>query len=244
MIDFHTVYSLTHTMSLLYIEDDASFLEESSEVFKELFAEVDTATDGEMGYIKYDQFFQKTGSYFDIVVTDINMPNMNGIELIQKIYEYNPTQTIIVISAHNESQYLLELVNLGIEQFLLKPNNYDTILNVFHKSASKVLCLGIKEIEISHVHLGANLLWDKQTSALYKNDEVIKLTKNETLLMQIFIKNHTKISTLQEIFNTLWDDEPHLACIETLKSIISRLRKKLPTSIIENVYGLGYRLVH
>ncbi|WP_228448218.1 response regulator transcription factor [Sulfurospirillum diekertiae] len=244
MIDFHTVYLLTHTMSLLYIEDDSSFLEESSEVFKELFEEVVTATDGEIGYIEYDQFFQKTGSFFDIVVTDINMPNMNGIELIQKIYEHNPMQTIIVISAHNEPQYLLELVNLGIEQFLLKPNNYDTILNVFHKSASKVLRSYSKEIETSHVHLGTTLLWNKQTSVLYEKDMAIKLTKNETLLMQIFIKNHTKISTLQEIFDTLWGDEPHLACIETLKSIISRLRKKLPTSIIENVYGLGYRLVY
>lgn len=244
MIDFHTVYSLTHDMSLLYIEDDASFLEESSEVFEELFRTVHTATHGEEGFEKYLSFFQNTSKHYDIVVTDINMPKMDGITLIKKIYEIHPNQIIIVVSAYNEPQYLLELVNLGIEQFLLKPNNYDTILNVFHKSASKVLRSYSKEIETSHVHLGTTLLWDKQTSVLYENDEAIKLTKNETLLIQIFIKNHTKISTLQEIFDTLWGDEPHLACIETLKSIISRLRKKLPTSIIENVYGLGYRLVY
>ena len=101
-----------------------------------------------------------------------------------------------------------------------------------------------KKTETSQVSLGTGLLWDKQTSALYKNNEVIKLTKNETLLMQVFLKNRTKISTLQEIFDTLWHDEPHLACAETLKSIISRLRKKVPTSTIENVYSLGYRLVY
>ncbi|WP_294876936.1 MULTISPECIES: response regulator transcription factor [unclassified Sulfurospirillum] len=244
MIDFHTVYSLTQDMALLYIEDDPSFLEESSEVFGELFYTVHTATHGEEGLEKYLSFFRNTSKHYDIVVTDINMPKMDGIALIKKIYEIHPNQIIIVVSAHNEPQYLLELVNLGIEQFLLKPNNYDTILNVFHKSASKFLRSIHKETETFQISLGTGLLWDKQTSVLYENNEVIKLTKNETLLMQVFIKNRTKISTLQEIFDTLWHNEPHLACAETLKSIISRLRKKISTSTIENVYGLGYRLVY
>jgi DNA-binding response OmpR family regulator len=244
MIDFQTTRALTKNLNVLYIEDDISFLKETTEVLEDLFHLVHAVNNGEDGLEHYHSFFKTTLTYYDMVITDINMPKMDGITLIKKIYEINPNQIIIVVSAHNEPHYLLELINMGIEQFLLKPNNYDTMLNVFHKSASKFLCSINNEVETSKIILGETIVWDKDLKALYVNNEPIKLTKNETLLMEIFIKNHTKISTLQEIFSTLWKDEPHLACTETLKSIISRLRKKIPTSTIENIYSLGYRLVY
>nr|WP_240332190.1 response regulator transcription factor [Sulfurospirillum tamanensis] len=242
-IDYHVTAALTKNLSLLYAEDDPFFLKETQEIFKELFAHVDTASNGEEALAVYQNFKTNTGKYYDLVVTDINMPKMNGIELIKTIYTCNPDQSIIVISAHSESKYLLELINMGIEQFLLKPNNYDTMLHVLHQSASKI-ATNQKTISNSlHVKLSHNLTWNTQTSLLLDQGNVIKLTKNETLLMALFIKNHYKISTLGEIFDLLWPNEPHLASVETLKSIISRLRKKLPSVIIENIYSLGYRMV-
>lgn len=244
MINFRTLYQMTKNLNILYIEDDTSFLKETTEVFQELFNTVDTACNGEEGLNQYLLFFENYSKHYDMVVTDINMPKMDGIELIKKIYEINHKQIIIVISAHNEPQYLLELVNMGIEQFLLKPNNYDTILNIFYRSTQKLLQMNQPEEEILKIMLENNIYWDKQSNTLWQNNEIIKLTKNETLLMKIFIKNKTKISTLQEIFHILWQDEPHLASTKTLKSIISRLRKKLPDTTIENVYSLGYRLIY
>lgn len=244
MNSFRTLYQLTKNLNILYIEDDTSFLKETTEVFQELFNTVDTASNGEEGLNQYLLFFENYSKHYDIVVTDINMPKMDGIELIKKIYEINPKQIIIVISAHNEPQYLLELVNMGIEQFLLKPNNYDTILNIFYRSTQKLLQMNQHEEETLHVMLEHNIYWDKQSNTLWQNNVVIKLTKNETLLMKMFIKNKTKITTIQEIFHILWQDDPNLASTKTLKSIISRLRKKLPDTTIENVYSLGYRLIY
>ena len=244
MISYDNVFDLTKGLNLLYVEDDTSLLKETGEVFENLFSRVDTATNGEDGLKKYLSFFENHLKYYDIIVTDISMPKMNGIELIRRIYKINGNQAIIVISAHSESGYLIELVNIGVEQFLIKPHSYNTILDVLYNTSIKILKL--KEIfddNTNEIKLNNDFLWDKINSVLFHSGENIQLTKNEILLMQIFIKNRYKISTLQEIFNTLWGDNLHLASTETLKSIISRLRKKIPTVTIENVYGMGYRLV-
>jgi len=242
MISYDKVFNLTKNLTILYVEDDTILLEETSENFENMFLKVDTALDGEEGFKKYLQFFQTNLKHYDIVITDINMPKINGIELIKKIYNENENQSIIVISAHNEPQYLLDLVNLGIEQFLIKPHNYNTILDVLCKTANKILKSSKTILNIRKIELENDFFWDSKDNLLFMNKENIKLTKNEILLMQIFIKNRYKVSTLQDIFNLLWIDTPHLASSETLKSIISRLRKKIPNTL-ENVYGLGYRLI-
>lgn len=241
MISYDDVFRLTQKLNILYIEDDAVLLKETSENFKSMFSKVDTAIDGEEGLKKYLYFFQVNSKYYDIVITDINMPKLNGVELIKKIYIENEKQSIIVISAHNESEYLLDLVNLGIEQFLIKPHAYNTTLDVLYKTASKIL-KSSKTIPSNKIDLDDDFFWNSEDNLLFLDGRNIKLTRNETLLMQTFIKNQYKISTLQEIFNLLWPDSPHLASSETLKSIISRLRKKIPNTI-ENIYGLGYRLI-
>jgi len=242
-IDYHTAVKLTKNLTLLYAEDDTSFLQETKEVFEELFLSVHTASDGEEALQSYIDFKTKNDKYYDLVITDINMPKMNGISLIKSIYELNPSQSIIVISAHSESEYLLELINMGIEQFLLKPNNYQTMLNVLYQSAKKLLDSQKIDSNSLHVKLSDRLVWDKSKLLLFDGESIIKLTKNETILIKMFIKNHYSISTMEEIFDLLWPDEPHLATVETVKSIISRLRRKLSDVTIENIYGLGYRMI-
>ena len=80
-----------------------------------------------------------------------------------------------------------------------------------------------------------------EQSLLYKNQVLIKLTKNEILLMKLFISNKTKISSYEEILNILSLHTTEFLSIDSLMPIISRFRKKIPTTI-DNIYGLGYRL--
>ena len=76
--------------TILYVEDDTVLLKETSENFENMFLKVDTAIDGEEGFKKYLQFFQTNSKHYDIVITDINMPYMDGIKMIQNIKEINP----------------------------------------------------------------------------------------------------------------------------------------------------------
>jgi len=228
-------------MCVLYVEDNDEVRNSTSLILQRTFNNVIEAFDGEDGLEKYKKYADK----IDLVVTDINMPNMDGIEATKAIYEQNMKQAIVIISAHDESHYLLELVNIGIEQFLQKPIVYDKILEVIYNTSKKIMKSLEDELieeDTTIIKLAENSFWDKETLVLKTENQEVKLTKKEVLLMQLFIKNRSKISTDEEIFSILWDDNIHLASVEALTPIISRFRKKSPLQI-ENVYGLGYRFI-
>lgn len=84
MISYDKVFDLTRHLSILYVEDDTTLLKETSENFENMFLKVDTSIDGREGLEKYLQFFKTNSKHYDIVITDINMPKVNGIELIKK----------------------------------------------------------------------------------------------------------------------------------------------------------------
>jgi len=242
MIDYNTVYNLTKDLNILYCEDDASFQKETSKVFEELFFSVDLVSNGLEGMKRYKEYYKNQNKTYDIVITDINMPHMNGIDVAKEIYTINKKQAIIVISAHDESKYLMELVNIGIEQFLIKPLNFDIFLSVIHDVAYKVVKGKNKNEILKVIKLENNYSWDIEESSLLNQNEVVKLTKKETLLLELFIKNQNKISSYEEIINHLYDD-PHLISTDSLKTLISRFRKKIPDQNLESIYGFGYRLV-
>ncbi len=77
-----------------------SFQKETSELFNYFFNSIDLASNGEDGLEKYLSYYEQTTKFYDIVITDINMPQINGIELSKQIYTYNNLQPILVISAH------------------------------------------------------------------------------------------------------------------------------------------------
>ncbi|MDA7818175.1 response regulator [Sulfurimonas sp.] len=109
------VLEFSHTLKALYVEDDEE-LRNSTLLFLETFFEsVDVAEDGAIGLEKYNE------NCYDVIISDINMPNMNGIEMSKKIHEINPDQKILVITAHNETGLLIDLIKNGISSFISKP---------------------------------------------------------------------------------------------------------------------------
>lgn len=111
-------------MHVLYVEDDRALQEEISVFLSDIFKSVDLAKNGQEGLEKLAQY------PYDIVITDILMPVMDGIEMIEKIKELYPKQAILVTSAHNELGNLCKLVNLGVEDFLSKPLVGEQTFNV------------------------------------------------------------------------------------------------------------------
>lgn len=126
MITAKDVYKFSHTLNILYVEDDDRLRDETVMLLEPFFKHIDIARDGVEGFEKYN------GCLYDIVITDINMPRMNGIEMIAKIREINPEQKIIAISAHNESDILINLIRSGVSSFILKPILQQDVLNVLY----------------------------------------------------------------------------------------------------------------
>jgi len=125
-------------VDVLYVEDDSMIRDDTADILKDIFLKVDTAVDGVDGLEKYIQYKKENEKYYDIVISDIEMPNKNGISLCKDIFQTNPMQIIIIISAHNDSSYLIDLINLGINHFIQKPLELNNALKVFFTTSSAI----------------------------------------------------------------------------------------------------------
>ncbi len=118
---FKSNIELREDLKVLFVEDSEMVRESTCDILSEFFTHVDIAINGKEGLQQYIDFYKDNDSFYDIVITDINMPKMNGIEMIEHIFVENSKAHIIVMSAHDESKYLLKLINMGISNFILKP---------------------------------------------------------------------------------------------------------------------------
>jgi CheY-like chemotaxis protein len=126
MITTKNVYKFSSKLHVLYVEDDVKLREETVLLLEPFFEKLHIAVDGIDGLDKYNRHF------YDIIITDINMPRMNGIEMIRHMREINPDQKVIAISAHNESEILINLIRSGISSFILKPIMHQDLLNILY----------------------------------------------------------------------------------------------------------------
>jgi len=111
-------------IDILYVEDDVVLQEEVRTFLADIFKSVDLVNNGQEGLEKLAQ------RSYDIVITDILMPVMDGVKMIEKIRELYPQQAVLVTSAQNEIGNLCKLVNLEVEDFLSKPLAGEHTFNV------------------------------------------------------------------------------------------------------------------
>ena len=120
------------TVKILFVEDEADLVNIISETLKKLKANFETAENGKIALQK----FKDIGD-FDLIVTDINMPVMNGLELIKNIKEIKPDMPVIIMSAHTEPEYIKSAEELGVENYLLKPFDFIKFINLISQMEFK-----------------------------------------------------------------------------------------------------------
>ncbi len=128
-ISLNELLALTSNLHILYAEDDIVLRENTVSLLSDLFEKIDEASDG----IEALSLYKQTPFEYDIIITDLNMPHMNGMELIKSVQLINPNQLIIVISAHNETEYFLESIRNNVNGYILKPIDFDQLLETLYK---------------------------------------------------------------------------------------------------------------
>ncbi|MGB5792427.1 response regulator [Poseidonibacter sp.] len=123
----------TKKLNVLIVDDDAEALNQVDIMCKELFKTITLANDGLEAIIKYKDFLDKNDNTFDLVLTDINMPEINGLELSEKIKKINPNQQILIMSAYNDSFLLQKIINSGINTYIHKPIQFDQFFTAIFK---------------------------------------------------------------------------------------------------------------
>ncbi|WP_323586777.1 response regulator transcription factor [Aliarcobacter butzleri] len=211
------------SLKVLIVEDEIKLANLIKASIKELFFKVNIAKDGIEGLKKFQSFKP------DIIISDITMPNLDGLEMCQKIREESNIP-IVILSAYSQKEKLLKAIDLGINKYFIKPFDIEEFLE-YLKNLSK----NIKKIKT--YKLKDNFVFDNNSVCLYKDEILINLTKREREFLNILIKNKNSLVKKEDIKTLLWNEE---VSDERLRTFIKRLRLKTSKYLVENVSSQGY----
>jgi DNA-binding response OmpR family regulator len=240
-MDFKTLFSQTGDLSLLLVEDYAPLRNDMAEMFDDLFGSVTTASNGSKALDLYREHYAKYSKNFDLVITDIQMPVMNGVELSEALYNIHADQQIIVLSAHTDSDYLLGLINIGIAQFITKPIKHEELMDTLFRVGKKINTREQGSNIVTEVNLGENYSWDKKKHILKDGADIIDLTRHELLLMQLLTIKSEQVCTNDDIIQEFYAYDIDIY-ENNIRNLVFKLRKKLPDKLISSIYGMGYML--
>lgn len=212
------------TLKILIVEDEKRLAQLLKEAINDSFYKVVIAKDGTEGLKKYKIFKP------DIIITDIMMPKLDGLDMTIKIKEIDSNIPIIVLSAHSDKEKLLKAIDVGINKYFIKPFDPDEVIEHIKK-----LSIKIEKQKISI--LKDDFVFDNNSFSLHKNELLINLTKREKEFIYLLIKNKNSIVKTQTIKTSLWNEEVN---DERLRTFIKRLRLKTSKDLIENISGQGY----
>lgn len=138
MKEIQEILKFTKSLTLLYVEDNDELRFRNEEIFVLYFREVISISNATDALQCYRDRKASNGRYFDIVITDIEMPHTNGITLCHQLLDEHSQQKIIALSAHNEANYLFELINIGISNYILKPITVQSLNEALYTAAKSI----------------------------------------------------------------------------------------------------------
>ncbi len=236
---FEKLYNISKNLHILYVEDDLVLQTKTKSIFENLFKTTDIASDGYEALEKYELFRYTNNLFYDIVITDIQMPKLDGVNLIRRILELNKEQKIIIISAYSDTDNLITFINLGVTRFIQKPFTTEQIITLLFEVVNDIQTNPHESIFV----LEKGLKWHKIFKELKNDNEIIKLSHSEKLILDLLINNPKQIFSNFDLYYLLKNENfEKEVSIDSIKSIVKRLRQKIPYDTIENIYGQGYKL--
>jgi len=230
------IRAYTKDMDVLFAEDYPPLYDTLLNIFSSLFKSVDAAKDGKEALSMYKNKIASKGSY-DIVFSDIEMPELNGLELVSEIKKIRKSDNIVIFSAYQDSKYLLELINLNVRRFILKPVSLGELLD----EIDYIIDL-LKEESKNSLYLSNDIVFQRDENVLYLKDEPIAFTKSEQYVIELFMNKLNQAVSNDDIVNTLYDNMIDIN-IDNVRKLMYKLRQKLPKDFIQSIHGIGYRVV-
>lgn len=215
------------SLKLLFVEDEKDIRINIKDAIGEEFALFETAFDGADGFEKYKKINP------DIIITDISMPNVDGLEMINEIRKISPTVPIIILSAFSEKEKLFKAIDMSVCKYIVKPIDIEELLEVISDIAHRF-------VSVKKIKLPLGYSYNPSNKELFLNDKFITLTKKETLFIDVLVKNLSTYTTNEDLNKYVWNDK---ATGTTIRTFVQRLRDKTNKNLIENVSGLGYKFL-
>lgn len=225
-------FSLPTTLSslhILYIEDEEKIRATITKVLRYFSNHIMALTSAEEAQTIYDTFKP------DIIICDINLPGMNGIEFVKWVRSFDSNSQIFILTAYTDKVYLMDSIKLSLVDYLTKPIDFYMLEKTLKEAARKVLQHKSLQVEFM---TGAIYLYQER-SVVYQNIHHT-LTAKEVKLLDYLLNNKTRMTSKEELKSALWDEE--VASESAFKSLVNKLRTKIGKDAIDNISGVGYKI--
>ncbi|WP_419777410.1 response regulator transcription factor [Malaciobacter marinus] len=216
-------------LKVLYVEDEDFIRANAVSYLKRFFHDVYEANDAYMAL----ELIEKKQPH--LVITDIKMPKLSGLDMIRRVRQTDEKTQFIVISAFTNKDYLLDAIDLGLVKYLSKPIKHDTIFPLLLKCAKNSF-----ENENNKKFINETTYFDNFEKLLKVDEQEIKLTKSEMLFLELLCVNSPKVVSYEQIQEFVWEDE--FMSDNAIRLLVRDLRKKLPCKAIKNVSKIGYKI--
>lgn len=216
---------LLKELKILFVEDEVNISKLLKDALSDYFYSFSIANNGEEGLKKFKKIKP------DIVITDIMMPKLDGLDMTIKIKELNENIPIVVLSAFSDKDKLLKAIDIGITKYFIKPFDPEEVLEYLiflakKLNKSRIICLN------------KHFSFDNNTRNLFEDDKIVSITKREKEFISLLIEHKKDIVSAETIKSVLWKEED--ISNERLRTFIKRLRAKTAKELIKNVANQGY----
>jgi len=213
-------------LTILYIDFDTPERDKYLRVFRDYLKKVIvTVQDGFKLYLE-----QKP----DIIVIELETPR--SVELVKKIREKDDKITLMALTENSSIELLREIVELSFSSYLIKPVSSKEIEYELRKVSKKINSMG-------KIPLPLFCQWDIKSRTLFHKDSVIFLTNRESKLFELLVDKRGEFCADDEILFSVWGDEfDKTITNSSIRTLVKNLRKKVPYGLIENQYGVGYKI--
>lgn len=217
--------------TILYIEDDSDIRRYLTEFLSRYCKDVYSASSAEIGFELYNT--KKP----DIMIVDINLPAMSGMELISTIRKNDESTRIIITTAYTNKEFTIEAIELSLTRYLVKPVTSDDLKDALKKALTELEKISKK---ISNIDLGKSYIYNTEDNFITKDGKNINLRNKEKQLLDFFVNNKNQIITYDNLENEIWQDE--VMTQNAIRSQIKNIRGKTHPNIFKNISKVGYKL--
>lgn len=225
------------TARILIVDDEPAIVRVLQRSLLARKYEVLTSHDGEQALQLAEQHHP------DLILLDINLPGLSGIDICKRLRAQSQLPSIIVISVHNKEREKVKMLDAGADDYIAKPFGIDEVLARIRVALRHASHIGPDEGAVTF-SLGP-LFVDTARHLIQLHGKDIKLTPTEYQLLLIFLRNQGKVLTQQTLLTQIWRDEPS-AQANYLHVYVAHLRHKLEPDVahprfFQTISGVGYR---
>jgi DNA-binding response OmpR family regulator len=214
-------------MKLLIIEDEEAMQRGLCKAFRKLDYIVDSAYDGEEAL---DLYFSNA---YNLIVLDLNLPKLNGMDVLKEIRADNKEIPVLILSARNEAEDKITGLDEGANDYIAKPFHFGEL-------EARVRALLRRNFKIADTVIeSGDIRIDTAAKRLFMSGEEINLTPKEYGIMEYLFLRRGEAVTSAELIEHIWESDTE-DVFNSFKVRLSSLRKKLPNDFIKNARGHGY----